>query len=113
MIGGRRKRDREHHPTGYRDRGTIPDDVADDEVNVERRINSAGDVAAGVSVDGAGVSGLDLHAPKTAARFEDEIIAVTFAPGLGNAESERGSFVMEGGFGDLAAALGWELRFDS
>ena len=35
MIGGRRKRDREHHPTGYRDRGTIPDDVADDELGLD------------------------------------------------------------------------------
>ncbi len=101
--------DRDHVPD------IVRDDVANDEVNVERRINSGGDVAAGVkgvSVDGAGMSGLDLHAPKIAAGFEDEIVAVAFAPGLGNAESEGGGFVKEGGFGDLAAALGWELRFD-
>jgi hypothetical protein len=67
----------------------------------------------GVSVNGAGVGGLDLNAPAAASVIEDEVVAVTLSPGLGDAESERRGFVQEGGFGDFSSALGWHGVADS
>jgi len=61
-----------------------------------------------VSVDGTAVCGLDLHAPDPAGAVHDEIVTVAFAPGLGDAESEGGGLVKEGGFGDLSSTLGGE-----
>jgi hypothetical protein len=69
----------------------------------------------GVSVDGAGVGGFYLDAPAAASVIDDEIVAVTFSPGLGDAESHGRGLVKEGGFGDFSAALGghgwWRMRF--
>jgi hypothetical protein len=54
------------------------------------------------------VGGLDLHAPDPAGAVNDEVVTIALAPGLGDAESERGGLVEEGGFGDLSSTLGGE-----
>ena len=51
-----------------------------------------------------------LHAPAMIARIKDEIVAVALAPGLGYAETERGGFVKEGGFGNFSATRGRKDR---
>jgi hypothetical protein len=64
---------------------TYQTDVADEEVDISRRISPALDVAAGVetvSVGGAGVRGFHLHAPAMIARVENKILAVALAPSL-------------------------------
>ena len=97
------------------DRNDVPDivgdDVADDEIYVAASVPVFADIAAGVeavSVEGAGVSGLDLHAPDAGAAVNHEVLAVTLSPGLGHAKAKRGGFVQEGGFGNFSAALGGE-----
>ena len=62
----------------------------------------------GVSGNGAGVGGFNLHAPRVATVIEDEVVAVAFAPGFGHGEAKRGGFEEESGFGDLSSALGGE-----
>jgi hypothetical protein len=49
----------------------------------------------------------------TAKREGVEWVAVAFTPGLGDAESERGGLVEEGGFGDLSSTLETTLRIAS
>ena len=58
----------------------------------------------GLGTDGFG--GFDLHAPEALSVVENEVVAEAVAPGLGDAESEAGSAVEEGGFGALAGDLG-------
>lgn len=94
------------------DRDDVPDivgdDVADDEIYVAASVPVFANIAAGVeavSVEGAGVRGLDLHAPDAGAAVNHEVVAVTLSPGLGDAEAERGGFVQEGGFGNFSAAF--------
>src|SRR5712692_4343043 len=87
------------------------DDVGDQEVYVLGGIDGAafadGVGGAGfVGVGAEGVGGFDLDAQEAASVVEDEVVALTVAPGFGDAESELAGFVEEGSFGALAAALG-------
>ena len=87
----------------------VGDDVADNKIYVAASVPIFADIAAGVeavSVEGAGVRGLYLHSPDSAAAVNHEVVAVTLSPGLGHAEAERGGLVQEGGFGYFSAALG-------
>lgn len=60
---------------------------------------------------------LDLHAPESAAPVDDDVVALAFAPGLGDAQAEVGGAGEErglSGFAEaLAARLGDSLDFDS
>jgi hypothetical protein len=47
-----------------------------------------------------------LDAEEAGSVVEDEVVAAAVSPGLGDAESELGSFVKEGGFGAFAGDLG-------
>src|SRR5215470_3827626 len=98
------------------DRENIPevlgDDVGDEEVDLFAGVNAAGVASAGVNAVGADAytrCGLDLHARQAAREVEDEVVAVAVTPGFGNAETEGGGFVEEGGFRDLSATLAVEL----
>ena len=113
-AAGREDLDRSALAVGF-DRNDVPDivgnDVPDDEIYVAASISVLADIAAGVeavSVDGAGVGGLDLNAPAAACDIDDEVVAVALAPRLGHAEAERGGFVKKRRFGDFAATLGGE-----
>ena len=57
-----------------------------------------------------GVGGFNLDTEKTASGFDDEVVAVAFTPGFGDAEAEAGSLVEKSGFGDFAAALAVEIE---
>lgn len=89
------------------------DDVGDQEVDVAGSVDVGGLIAVGVdgvaAVLGTGVGGFDLHAEETVSGFDDEVVAVAFAPGFGDAEAEAGCLVQKSGFGDLAATLGGEI----
>ena|SRR5579863_298413 len=87
------------------------DDVSGDEVGVVGGVDGASfaDGVGGAGFVGLGADGfgaLDLNAPETFAVVEDEIVTETVAPGLGDAESEGGGAVEEGGFGTLSGLLG-------
>jgi hypothetical protein len=50
--------------------------------------------------------GADLHAPEARAGVEDEVVAITVSPGLGDGEAQVDGFVHESKFGQLSATLG-------
>jgi len=60
--------------------------------------------AAGTSADA--VRRLDLNFEQAAGDINDEVVAVTVSPRLGDAEAHGGGFGQEGGFSDLATTFG-------
>jgi len=59
-----------------------------------------------VGVGAEGVGGFGLDAEELASVVEDEVVALAVSPGAGDAESEAGGFMEEGGFAALSGALG-------
>jgi L-lactate permease len=51
--------------------------------------------------------GADRNSPEAAAGVEDEVVAVTVSPGLGDAETEANGFAHKREFGEFSATLGW------
>jgi len=81
----------------------LEDDVDGDEIDftgsVAAIISSALDDVMGVH---KAPGGFDLNSPEPVPRVENEIVALTVSPGLGDAETEAGGFGEEGGFGSFA-----------
>jgi len=98
--------------------GVVRGNIRRDEVNV---VAGVADVAAiGVAADDDGESAkvaaavggetrLDLNAEKAALVLDEEVVAMAFSEGLGDAEAEAGGFVGEGELGEFSATLVVEL----
>jgi len=88
------------------------DDVGYQDVDIFRGVDDfalAVDTVDWLDVVAAGAqdfSAFQLNAPEARAEVEDEIIALTVSPRLGDAEAKGSSFEHEGGFGDFSGALG-------
>src|SRR5438067_13139995 len=52
-----------------------------------------------------GQNGFDLNAPEGFFDADDNVVAITVAPGLGNGETQVGSLAHEGKLGEFAAAF--------
>ena|SRR5437868_2852834 len=91
----------------------LRNDVGNQEVNFFAGVDTTGVASTGVNAISAVAHtgrSLDLDARETTGKVEVEIVAVAVAPRFGDAESEAGGLVEEGGFGDFSATLGREVE---
>ena len=94
--------------------GVLGNDVGDEEVDLVEMIRNDAGVGAAVRIDVILAveecgGGFHLDAPEAMSGFDDEVVALAVAVGLGHVETLGGGLVNEGQFGKFSSALGGEF----